>query len=905
MEVVTERRRFEKLLGPLSERCMIADADGLDKVIEAGLRDVAWYFSVDRAIIWEYSDDGQTAALKCSFAESGAGPPRATLLHEVLPYISGQLRQRMSLFVSHIEDLPDAAGTDLQYLKQFGIKAFVAVPLIIGNAPRGVLSLASVRAEREWPDIDRSQVRKIADVIAGALDHRRVQKMEEDLRASEEKFRGFFNNTPDYCYIISPEGTILNINDSALRMLGYGREEIVGKPMATIYAPESVPKKKDLFSRWKERGQIINEEMNIITRHGERRTVLLNAGAVRDKDGTILYSTSVQNDITGRKRAEEELKKSRERFRDVAENVSDFIWEVDADGLYSYTSPSVRKILGYSADELVGKMHFYDLFAPDVREELKAAALQVFGAKKSFRAFANPNVSKDGKIVYLETSGSPLLDSDGNLKGYRGADTDVTGRKRSEEKLKSSVSLMRATIESTADGILVVDGRGKISDFNDQFVRLWNIPKEVIAKKDDEMALKFVRDQLKDPEQFISKVRELYDRPDAESFDALEFKDGRIFERYSQPQKLDGKPVGRVWSFRDVTASRKAEDEIRKAYEEIKSLKEKLEMENIYLREEISKVSGFESILGQSDAMKYVFFRIQQVGPTDSTVLITGETGTGKGLVARAIHEASKRRSRSMVIVNCAALPETLIESELFGREKGAFTGADKPRAGRFELADKGTIFLDEIGELPLGLQAKLLRVVESGEFERLGSPRTTRVDVRIIASTNRDLKKEVQEGRFREDLFYRLNVFPISMPPLRQRADDIPVLISHFVAKHSRKLGKSITEIPQKVMKALEDFSWPGNVRELENVIERAVISTRGSVLQLAEPVAAAAPPSSVRDFKEGLAEVERDHILRILNETIWKIEGENGAARILGLRPSTLRSRMKKLGIRKPTDM
>lgn len=610
-----------------------------------------------------------------------------------------------------------------------------------------------------------------------SIDVTERKTMEETLRASEEKFRGFFNSTPDYCYIISPQGTILNINDSALQMLGYGREEIVGKPLAIIYAPESVPKMKDLFSKWRERGQIINEEVTIITKRGERRTVLLNAGAVRDKDGTILYSTSVQNDITIRKRAEEELKQSRERFRDIAENVSDFIWEVAPDGLYSYTSPSVERILGYSADELIGKMHFYDLFAPNVRKDLKAAAFQVFRAKQPFRAFPNPNVSKDGKIVHLETSGIPVLDKGGNLIGYRGADTDVTERKHAEE-------------------------------------------------------------------------------------------------------------------------------EVRKAYEEIKSLKEKLELENVCLREEMSRGSEFESIVGQSDALKYVFFRIQQVAPTDSTVLITGETGTGKGLVSRAIHEASKRRSQPMVVVNCAALPETLIESELFGSEKGAFTGADKSRAGRFALADKGTIFLDEVGELPLELQAKLLRVIESGEFERLGSPRTTRVDVRIIASTNRDLTKEVQEGRFREDLFYRLNVFPITMPPLRQRADDIPVLVSHFVAKHCKKIGKSITEIPQKVMKALEEFSWPGNVRELENVIARAVISTQGHVLELAEPFAEART-SAVQNSKEGLADVERDHIFRILNQTIWKIEGENGAARILGLRPSTLRSRMKKLDIRRPADM
>jgi formate hydrogenlyase transcriptional activator len=351
----------------------------------------------------------------------------------------------------------------------------------------------------------------------------------------------------------------------------------------------------------------------------------------------------------------------------------------------------------------------------------------------------------------------------------------------------------------------------------------------------------------------------------------------------------------------DVTARKAMEARLREQLGEIEQLKLQLEKENIYLREELGRELGFGNIIGKSDALKYVLFRAGQVAPTDAAVLILGETGTGKGLIANAIHGQSSRRDKQMVTVNCAALPANLTESELFGREKGAFTGAHARQAGRFEVAHGGTIFLDEIGELPLELQSKLLRVLQDGEFERLGSAKTIKVDVRVIASTSRDLREEVRAGRFREDLYYRLNVFPVSIPRLRERVKDIPELVRSFVDKYSRKFGRRIETIPKAAMKALEDYSWPGNVRELEHVIERAVITTEGTVFRLAdrlEPLrVAGAADTPLKD----LAAMEREHIHRVLRETGWRIEGPKGAARILNLHPSTLRLRMKKLGIRR----
>jgi formate hydrogenlyase transcriptional activator len=301
-----------------------------------------------------------------------------------------------------------------------------------------------------------------------------------------------------------------------------------------------------------------------------------------------------------------------------------------------------------------------------------------------------------------------------------------------------------------------------------------------------------------------------------------------------------------------------------------------------------------------SDGLKYVLYRAEQVAATNTTVLILGETGTGKDLIAAAIHDMSPRRDRPLITVNCAALPGNLIESELFGREKGAFTGADTRQVGRFEVANGSTLCLDEIGELPLELQAKLLRVIQHGEFERLGSSRTTKVDVRIVATTNRDLEEEVRKGRFRQDLYYRLNVFPITVPPLRQRKEDIPLLVEAFIERFARKLGKQISSVQKKTMKTLQEYPWPGNVRELESVLERAAVLCSGPVLQLADKLEISSP--SMSSTIRTLEEVERNQILKILSETRWRIEGRDGAAGILGLHPSTLRARMHKLGILRP---
>jgi PAS domain S-box-containing protein len=347
-----------------------------------------------------------------------------------------------------------------------------------------------------------------------------------------------------------------------------------------------------------------------------------------------------------------------------------------------------------------------------------------------------------------------------------------------------------------------------------------------------------------------------------------------------------------------------AEDSLRSSYAVIKQLKDRFYAENVYLKQVIDREYNFGEVVGRSNPLQYVFFRVEQVAPQDTTVLLLGETGTGKGVVARSIYNRSSpaRRAGPFVTVNCSALPANLIESELFGREKGAFTGSSERQIGRFEVADKGTLFLDEIGEMPMELQSKLLRVIQDGEFERLGGSKTIKVNVRIIASTNRDLEEAIRNNTFREDLFYRLNVFPITIPPLRQRKEDIPLLVDYFVAKFNKKIGKKIETVPKETLDMLRAYRWPGNVRELESIIERAVITSQGTSLQVLDRLETyrTTGEHEAQDAK-GLLELERDRILQVLQQTNWRIEGKNGAAAVLGLNPSTLRGRMRKEGIRR----
>jgi formate hydrogenlyase transcriptional activator len=413
---------------------------------------------------------------------------------------------------------------------------------------------------------------------------------------------------------------------------------------------------------------------------------------------------------------------------------------------------------------------------------------------------------------------------------------------------------------------------------------------ELMHSEDREWVRQAVRQAVQNGETLGSEYRIVHPDGSVRWILAL----GRAFSKTpGPPERLMGVSI-------DITARKEMEDRLREQLAEIERLKLKLEQENIFLRDEILLKDGHDEIVGRSAAMKQVLAQVEQVAGTEATVLLQGETGTGKELLARTIHRLSPRKDRPLVTVNCASLPPTLIETELFGRERGAYTGAMTRMAGRFELADRSTLFLDEIGELPLDLQAKLLRVLEEGRFERLGSTKSLQVNVRIIAATNRNLSQEVAAGRFRKDLYYRLNVFPISIPPLRERSEDVPPLVWAFVKQYEKKMGKRIDRIPLKSMDALQRYPWPGNARELRNIIEHAMIISSGGKLQ-ARP-----PDEATGEFpaSRSLEEIERRHVLRVLSETGWRIAGKGGAAEVLGMKRTTLLTRIKKLRIQRPAS-
>ncbi len=387
-------------------------------------------------------------------------------------------------------------------------------------------------------------------------------------------------------------------------------------------------------------------------------------------------------------------------------------------------------------------------------------------------------------------------------------------------------------------------------------------------------------------------VRFEVDHPDAEG-------NMRQFDFSLNPLRSDtGEIEYLVPEARDITEIKSTERALQQALSELKTLKDQLQKENYFLKEEIRQERDIAGMVGQSRAFKNVMAQVEQVAPTDATVLVVGETGTGKELILRAIHELSTRRDRQLVKVNCAALPSNLIESELFGHEKGAFTGAVSRKPGRFELASGGTLFLDEIGDLPIDLQAKLLRVLQESEFERIGGSETIKVDVRVVAATNHDLEELMLKGDFREDLYYRLNVFPILMPALRDRQEDIALLVHHFVDKYGTELGKTVQSISQKDMNALSAYHWPGNIRELQNIIERAMIICSGDQLEFGDWFAKI-PEAESHNVSASLRELEREHICRTLEKTSWRVSGKGGAAEILDLKPTTLEARMKKHGI------
>ena len=734
------------------------------------------------------------------------------------------------------------------------------------------------------------------------------KKLAEDARRqSEERSHAILRAVPDLMFLLTRDGIFLDHHARDPKDLYVPPGEFVGTNIRDVLPTELAENLLDRFRLVDESGdtQVIEYQLNMgeHVRWFEARIVPCGENIL-----------TVVRDITERKRSETalcdavaEAERNRAQLESVLQTVSDGVLVSDMTGSVLFVNAAMARIHGYeSADEmrrnLVEFAPLYELSHPDGRLiPYDDWPLSRILRGESVTDWQLRLLRKDtGREWFFCYSGEPVRDEGGEQVLALLVTHDITESKAAEDALRESEARFR-NMADTAPALIWMSGTDRLCTyFNKQWMdftgrsleeELGNGWAELVHSDDYAHCLETYTTSFDRREPFQMEYR-------------LRRADGAfrwLLDIGTPHFSPAGEFLGYIGSCIDITDRKESEAALQTLLEEVNQLKNQLEVENVYLKEEIKLEHNFSEIVGRSDAIKYILRKIEQVAPTDATVLISGETGTGKELVARAIHGESLRRDRPLVKVNCAALSPGLIESELFGHEKGAYTGAAGRKIGRFELADGATLFLDEIGELPTELQVKLLRVIQEGEFERLGGNRTIKVDVRIVAATNRNLWAEVQAGTFREDLWYRLNVFPITMPPLRQRSEDIPLLVRQFVKRFSKKMGKRITSVTPATLNALCNYLWPGNVRELANVIERAVINNNGPVLQITNFTEAfrGAEPSTP---KKTLEELEREYILTVLDSTGWRVEGHSGAAEILGLHPSTLRTRMAKLKIQKP---
>ncbi len=746
-----------------------------------------------------------------------------------------------------------------------------------------------------------------------------------------------FEFSPDAIFITDTKGVIRNANSRATELFGYAREEFLTMSVDALVPVRfrgrhpSHRENYDAHPRARQMGAALN--LYALRKDGTEFPVDIMLKPMQTEAGIV--TLSFVRDATEQRAAHEALRRQDQQLRSIVEGVKDYaIYLLDCDGNVMTWNPGAERIKGYAAEEIIGK-HFSRFFTDEDVERGRPAALLRLASQKGRVEEESWRIRKDGSRFWANIVLSALYDSTGKINGFAKVTRDFTDRKRAEEAVMLQLSSallanmdvrkLLGAISASISEVIPHDAAtlGLFDQTTGNLLVQFLGPDESGAPRGE------VRLRLEDSpagECFRTREPLMLDQLSESAFSPDGIRHLTALGMRSAcfvPLIHRGASIGTMAVASRIEAAFGAHEINRlsgiagqvamavnnaMAYRQIAELSDRLSQEKQYLEEEINLENRFEDIIGESTGLRQVLKDIETVAPTDATVLIQGETGTGKELLARAIHRLSPRSERTFVKLNCAAIPAGLLESELFGHEKGAFTGAIARKIGRLELAHEGTLFLDELGEMPIDLQPKLLRALQEREFERLGGTRPIHVNVRLIAATNRDLAKMVAENRFRADLYYRLKVFPISSPPLRDRASDIPVLVRHFVTIHGRRMGKEIRTIPEATMEALKRWKWPGNIRELENLIERAVILTRGSALYV--PLAELQQQNEQDDIEvtatgPTLHAAERDHILRILRETKGQIGGPDGAAERLGLKRTTLNSKLKKLGIERSDYM
>ena len=743
-------------------------------------------------------------------------------------------------------------------------------------------------------------------------------------RYSEDRYRVMVETASDAVISLDESGAILLANPATTRVFGYDPAELIGKPL-TILMPELLRKLHEAgFKRYLATGQRhINwqgTELIGLRKNGKEFPVEVSFGELI-KDGHRIF-TGFLRDITERKQREEALRRSEGYLAEAQKLTHTGSWAVWVPQMEnaqreagqelavlprfgwnaSYWSKEMYRIFGLDPDptpptymEVVRRLHPED--ARYYTSVVEQAIRDRTGFETDYRLLL-PN----GTTRYIHAVGHPVVNASGDVIELVGTAMDVTERKQAEEKIREQEVELRQILDAAPQHLSVLRSDGSHLYINQSSLDFLGLTLEEWQKRD-------IRELVHpdDAERVVPERKQALSSGSPLKIEARFLRyDGEyrwLFLYYKPLRDQLGRITRWVVPAIDIDDRKRSE--------------ERLHLENVALREEIVKASMFEEIVGTSPALQAVIARVSKVAPTDSAVLITGETGTGKELIARAIHKRSRRSARPFVSINCGAISAGLVESELFGHVKGAFTGAIANRDGRFKVADGGTILLDEVGDLPPETQVKLLRVLQEHEFEPIGCNKTVKVDVRLIAATNRNLEEDVRARKFRSDLLYRLNVFPIHVPPLRERREDVPLLVAFLLQTFSQKLGKSVTQVRQDTMRRLMEYSWPGNVRELQNILERAVILSTNNVLVLDReftlgvddaraPVATEAlwPVTSGASSaaSASLRDAERRHIESALAATNWVIEGDKGAARNLDIHPNTLRSRMKKLDIHRP---
>jgi formate hydrogenlyase transcriptional activator len=747
----------------------------------------------------------------------------------------------------------------------------------------------------------------------------------------EIDFEKIFESAPHAIVVTDWQGRIVCVNSQVERMFGYGADELLGQ-MVAVLVPERL---RSVYM-----SKLSAENMSHETRSFDPESELRIFGRRRDdsefpanvvlssmeKDGSW-FSVAFIRDRTKRERAEEQLRESEESLRLLVEGAKDYaIFRLDVGGRVVSWNAGAESLMGYPAEEIIGQDHSCFFTVEDIQNGKPGNQLKLAANQGRFED-EGWHMRKDGSQFYANVIITALSDDSGRLRGFANVTRDITDRKRVEEALLLEITNVLASkldIRDLLTAIAASLSRVKPHDYANLALQdsetkqlhvlsldcpyqedpihqgaplpLEGSPAGVAFSSGKPLLLNHI-----DTSGFSPEISGRLVKADVRSacFLPLISRDHVLGTLNVYSRHNDDFSTKELGLLEQVAKQVALAMDNALAFRRIEELKDKLAEERRYLQDELRNESAFDEIVGESAVLRRALKLVEDVAGTDATVLILGETGTGKELVARAIHNLSPRRQNTFVKLNCAAIPTGLLESELFGHEKGAFTGATSQKIGRLDLAHQGTLFLDEVGDIPLELQPKLLRVLQEQEFERLGSTRTIPVDIRLIAATNRKLTQMVTDGQFREDLYYRLKVFPITIPALRDRREDIPLLVRYFVRKHAARMNKRIETIPPDAMNALVQWSWLGNVRELGNFLERSVILTRGSILQVRLSELELTGKTEAPASAATLEATEREAILRTLRQTKGVIGGPLGAATRLGLKRTTLTAKMRRLGI------